>query len=154
MLFADKFWSTYCGNQPNELLKLAQNAPPAFPYLTEVLIKAHLKRFPYPENGLNEIENTMLRLIMEGQHNRKSLMGTMLQWQHLYGFGDWQYEMYLNHLSPLLRESPDLQLNELGMSIYRKTANFLQHSNHNYQWGGCQHRDFFYDENAGRLNKK
>ena len=151
--FADQAWVSYCSSDHRSLFQLAGTAPDAFPYFNEALIQTHFKRFPSSKNGLNEIEATILSLIKEAKHSRSTLIGAMLKWQNLYGFGDWQYDMYFNNLQPLIKEGNKLELTEMGEKVLNGSANFLEISQHNYYWGGAHNRDFYYDSENGKLNK-
>lgn len=151
--YADQCWESYCSADHRPMLQLAADAPLTFPYFNEALIQTHFKRFPKAKNGLNEIEETILRLIKSEKHSRSTLIGALLKWQELYGFGDWQYEMYLNNLQSLFKEGAQLELTETGEKVLAGSVNFMELSQHHYHWGGVHNRAYYYDTQKSQLNK-
>jgi hypothetical protein len=91
--FGQDLWMAYKGNHLEELIRLAKNQSPAFPYLQEV-VKAHVERFPKdgtegrPERVLQEITkniSTDFHQVFKEFWSRESI----------YGFGDTQLkELY------------------------------------------------------------
>jgi hypothetical protein len=88
-----ELWTVYKDNNFEELIRLAKNHSPAFPYLQEV-VKAHVERFPKdgpkgrPERVLEEITkniSTDFHEVFKEFWSRESI----------YGFGDTQLkELY------------------------------------------------------------
>jgi hypothetical protein len=59
--YADYIWQLYCSDSPLRLETVYKFNPMSpFHYLTTA-IEAHLQRFPSIENGLNNIENTIIK---------------------------------------------------------------------------------------------
>ncbi|MGB5499998.1 MAG: DUF1835 domain-containing protein, partial [Maribacter sp.] len=99
--FADYVWQLYCSDNPIRLENLTDFKNNQYHYLSDA-IKAHLKRFPTIKNGLNDIENHVLRLSFEKKpKSKKELVRTVLMDQGVYGFGDSQYERIITTLKPL-----------------------------------------------------
>jgi hypothetical protein len=105
--FGQDLWAAYKSDDLEELIRLAKNQSPAFPYLQEV-VKAHVERFPKdgtkgrPERVLEEITkniSTDFYKVLTEFWNRESI----------YGFGDTQlkhlYDRQSNAL-PLTRVLP------------------------------------------------
>jgi hypothetical protein len=65
--FGQDLWAAYKSDDLEELIRLAENQSPAFPYLQEV-VKAHVERFPKdgtkgrPERVLEEITKIFQRI--------------------------------------------------------------------------------------------
>ena len=91
--FGQDLWAAYKSDDLEELIRLAKNQSPAFPYLQEV-VKAHVERFPKdgtegrPERVLEEITkniSTDFHQVFKEFWSRESI----------YGFGDIQLkELY------------------------------------------------------------
>ena len=91
--FGQDLWAAYKSDDLEELIRLAKNQSPAFPYLQEV-VKAHVERFPKdgtegrPERVLEEITkniSTDFHRVFKEFWSRESI----------YGFGDTQLkELY------------------------------------------------------------
>ena len=86
--FGQDLWAAYKSDDLEELIRLAKNQSPAFPYLQEV-VKAHVERFPRdgskgrPERVLEEITkniSTDFHEVFKEFWSRESI----------YGFGDTQ----------------------------------------------------------------
>lgn len=148
--FATNFWMIFCSNDPKDLLVLANRYEQQFPYLPAA-VKAHLKRFPSTHNGLNDIENRMLKVVHSGVKDRKEVVKTLIQEEQNYGFGDWQYFVYLKNLYPLLNDDEGLRLNALGEKVMQGEEDFMKWANHDYFWGGAYFKDYRWDNNANQL---
>ncbi len=142
LLFAHSIWKVYNSNNHKELKTLANATPIAFNYLDDA-IYAHFQRFPRVENGINEIEQFFLKTIQEKQPIApRDLIKSALQRHNFYGFGDLQYEKYLNNLAPLLKWEEAVYLNKLGEKVLERKANFLMYANHIYRFGGVTNTNF------------
>lgn len=147
--YVSEVYLAYCYNDPHQLM----NQPfehSKFPYLKGA-IAAHLKRFPFENSGLNEIEITMLDFLSKGVLGQNDLVMKMLQWQKstYYGFGDTQYSIYLKRLQPFYNR--DFQLNDIGEKVIRGQSSADGLINRNYQLGGVKVSGFEYDENKKTL---
>lgn len=69
--FADYVWQLYCSNNPLALENLRDFDNYQFQYLAPA-IKSHLKRFPSIANGLNEMEQRILKQVQENKYTDKS----------------------------------------------------------------------------------
>ena len=147
--YASEVYLAYCDNDPHQLITHPFKHS-KFPYLKGA-IAAHLKRFPFKDTGLNEIEMTMLDFLSEGDSEQNDLVMKMLQWQKstYYGFGDTQYSIYLKRLHPLYNKA--FQLNDIGEKVIRGQSTADGLINRNYQLGGLNVADFEYDENKKAL---
>uniref|UniRef100_UPI0040485244 hypothetical protein n=1 Tax=Roseivirga sp. TaxID=1964215 RepID=UPI0040485244 len=91
---ASDAYLAYCSEDPRDLETFILLPSNVFPYLN-LALSAHLKRFPSSETGFNVIEQKIIDLIKEGDTSLKRLIGALLKWQNLFGFGDLQYLQYL-----------------------------------------------------------
>src|SRR5690606_24602721 len=121
--YADYVWQLYCSDNPIRLVNLSDYGQFQFDYLGGAL-QAHLKRFPTIKNGLNEVENNVLKLSLKQKPKSKTeLMATVLDNQGLYGFGDTQYERVITKLKPLfssfnpVRDRKSTRLNSSHVKI-------------------------------------
>lgn len=113
--FASRFWKAWTSGDPREL-EFALEPHPRFIYLQDAM-RAHFQRYPEADTGLNLIEKTMLTFIDNGDLTRRQVIGAMLRWQRDYGFGDLQYEKYLDDLSGLISGTEILRLSEVGAAV-------------------------------------
>lgn len=141
--YAKTAWEAYAHPDPENLQKLAPSS--AYKHL-EPALAAHFTRLP-ERNGLNEIEEKMLRLIKEGINEERKLIGTMLSNQGYFGLGDLQYLHYLDQLSPLLEENT-LEINELGNMVLQGVTVFPQP----HQYIGGVFRPDYYQNQWGRTS--
>src|SRR5690606_7043042 len=99
--YADYVWQLYCSDNPIRLENLKDFDSFQFSHLSGA-IEAHLMRFPTIRNGLNEVENNILRLARNAKPKTKvELLDTVLRNQGRYGFGDTQYDRVMTKLKPL-----------------------------------------------------
>ncbi|MCF6348529.1 MAG: DUF1835 domain-containing protein [Flavobacteriaceae bacterium] len=99
LLFAKQSWELYVENNKETLKEFDFDQCSKFNYLQQA-ISQHLQRFP-SQNGLNQIENKILRIINTGVSDRNSIVNELLLWQQketVYGFADSQYFLYLKKL--------------------------------------------------------
>lgn len=108
--FASDVYAAYCSSSPQSLFTYTIIPSDEFVYLSEA-ISTHYRRFPYKGIGLNEIEQQMIFFIQEGVKEPRKLVGKMLTWQTIYGFGDLQYFKILERLKPLFENFEKLELN-------------------------------------------
>jgi len=120
-LFAQKAWEVYVENGINSLKDFDFNKSKKFIYL-QVAIDQHLLRVK-DEDGLNQIDYQILKLINVGFHNEKDLLKELLHWQKentVYGFGDLQYKNYIKKLGDfLVFENEKINLNKKGKEIIK-----------------------------------
>ncbi|BDD12469.1 hypothetical protein FUAX_49010 (plasmid) [Fulvitalea axinellae] len=148
---ADRAWQAYAGTDPRVLESEAITEHKGLPYLSEA-IKAHLKRFPDSQTGLNVIEQSLLSIIENGYDTPQKAVGAILRSQGVYGFGDTQYETYIKELAPLLDKGPVLRLNELGRNALLGQANVSSEIGlENRYLGGALAGSYRWDNDKNRL---
>ena len=151
--YADYIWQLYCSNSPLRLetvYKFKNTTP--FQYLTSA-IEMHLKRFPSIENGLNEVENRILKTADNKQTETKNkLIHQLLKQQNDYGFGDIQYENSINELKKLFSSFNPVELSKKGKQVLENQINYYAHlRNDNSYLGGSKKYSFLYHNKANKL---
>lgn len=154
MEYADYVWQLYCSDNPIRLENLKDFGSFQFPYLSEA-IRAHLMRFPTIKNGLNEVENNILRLSDKVKPQSKmELMATVLKNQGRYGFGDIQYERLFTKLNPLFTSFNPVKLSKKGNEILKgKTSYYSCIQDNDAYLGGALKYNFLYNTNTDRILK-
>ncbi|MBC2840510.1 DUF1835 domain-containing protein [Robiginitalea sp. SC105] len=152
--YADYVWQLYCSDNPIRLENLTDFENYHFDYL-ENSIQAHLKRFPSIRNGLNELENRVLKAVAdEKPTSKKALMKFLLNNQGWYGFGDSQYQRILTNLKPLFSSFSPVRLNKTGKDILdRKTSYYSVIRDNEAYLGGALKYNFLYNTDSGRILK-
>ena len=144
---AAKVWKAYCHTNPQSLMEWAGKADPVFVYLKPAF-QAHLKRFPNPTTGLNEIEMQLLKELEGEPVEPRKVIGNMLRWQDWYGFGDLQYEVYLSQLKGLYQVADGkLTLSQAGRSVLQ--GDIKHHPKESWVFGGVSRTGWNYE--SGRL---
>jgi hypothetical protein len=146
-------WRTYCGKDHN-ILKPYIIKNSSFEYMTNCL-KAHLKRFPHQESGLNVLEDNILRLIRDNPIKSKHhLLGYSLNYQGYYGFGDTQLQRLIDKLSLFFDETEEgLELNRKGHEALLRQHNFATEINNNMIYGGLNRLDYQFSVAQNKLIK-
>lgn len=121
LLFAKTVWEAYTSTGLEKLQSIEDSL--TFKHVKPA-IQAHLTRLPQA-NGLNAIEEKILRLIKAGVNEERQLIGTMLRDQGYFGLGDMQYFHYLNQIRTLLKKEV-LEVNDWGNKILDGKAVFPQ----------------------------
>ncbi len=152
--YADYIWQLYCSNNPIRLENLTDFNKYQFHYLSDA-IHTHLKRFPSIKNGLNDIENHILKLAVEQKpSNRKQLMSTILQNQGIYGFGDIQYDKVISNLKPLFSSFNPVRLSKKGKEILDGQTSYYSSIRDNEVYlGGALKYNFLYNISSDRILK-
>ena len=152
--YADYVWQLYCSDNPIRLENLSDYSEFQFDYLSGA-IHAHLHRFPSISNGLNEMENNMLRLAIEKKPvDRKSFLSDILQNQGFLGFGDSQYERALGRLKPLFSSFRPVRLTKKGKEILEnKTSYYSCLRDNDVYLGGALKYNFLHNTEADRILK-
>ena len=152
--YADYVWQLYCSDNPIRLENLTDFKNYQFDYLSEA-IKGHLKRFPTIKNGLNEVENHILRLSVDKKpKSKRELMRTVLSDQGVYGFGDSQYERIITSLKPLYTAFNPVRLSKKGKEILNGQANYYSSIRDNESYlGGAMKYSFLYNTQTDRILK-
>lgn len=151
--FADYVWQLYCSDSPLQLENVSryqQNT--TFKYLTSGLI-AHLQRFPSIGNGLNAVENNILKIATEQPLDSKNkLVGAILRDQKKYGFGDLQYFKKIDELKQLFQTFTPVTLNNTGHKVHQQLFNIYADVRNDISFlGGVKKYNFLYDNNASKL---
>ncbi|GAB5473684.1 MAG: hypothetical protein Mars2KO_17830 [Maribacter sp.] len=152
--YADYVWQLYCSDNPMRLENLRDFENYQFKYLSEG-IKSHLHRFPSIKNGLNEMENYILKLALEERPtSKKSFLGTILKNQGTLGFGDSQYDRALNRLRPLFSSFNPVRLSKTGKQVLdNQTSYYSAIQDTNVYLGGALKYNFLYNTNTDRILK-
>ncbi|OSY89086.1 hypothetical protein WH52_00030 [Tenacibaculum holothuriorum] len=153
--YADYIWQLYCSDSPLRLetvYNLNPNSP--FKYLEEA-IKAHLLRFPSIENGLNSIENTILKTAKENSFTSKEkLVGHLLANQEVYGFGDMQYFNKVEQLKKLFTSFNPVKLSKTGKKVLYNQMNYYSKIRSDFSYlGGAKKYSYLYVNSTNKLLK-
>ncbi len=146
-------WRTYCGKDHN-IFKPYIVTPSSFEYMGSCL-KAHIERFPNSKNGLNTLEENILKIVKDNEIKSKHhLLGYALNYQGYYGFGDIQFERIINKLSIFFDEADDaLTLNRKGHEALINQHNFASELNNDIDYGGVNRLDFQFNIEENKLIK-
>ncbi len=152
--YADYVWQLYCSNNPIRLENLSDFEDFQFDYLGDA-VKTHLKRFPSIANGLNDMENNILKLGFDKKPtSRNEFLGTILKNQGNLGFGDSQYDRALNRLKPLFRTFNPVSLSKKGKEILEgKTSYYSCIQDNDVYLGGSLKYNFLYNTESSRILK-
>ena len=151
--YADYIWQLYCSDSPLRLetvYKFKNNTP--FQYLTSA-IEMHLKRFPSIENGLNQIENTILKTAdLHQTESKNKLIHQLLSTDNNYGFGDVQFEKSINDLRKLFYSFNPVKLTKKGKEVLDNQNNFYADLRNDISYlGGSKKYSFLYNNKANKL---
>jgi len=152
--YADYVWQLYCSDNPIRLENLKDFDSFQFSHLSGA-IEAHLLRYPTIRNGLNEVENNILRLARSAKPKTKiELLNTVLRNQGRYGFGDTQYERVITKLKPLFTNFNPVKLSKKGIEILEgKTSYYSCIQENDAYLGGALKYNFLYNSESGRILK-
>ena len=152
--YADYIWQLYCSDNPIRLENLRDFNEYQFDYLSDA-IRSHLHRFPSIKNGLNEMENMILRLATEKKPtSKKAFLSTLLKNQGSLGFGDSQYERALSRLKPLFSTFNPVRLTKTGKEILdNQTSYYSCIQDNDVYLGGALKYNFLYNTDAERILK-
>ncbi len=153
--YADYIWQLYCSDSPLQLenvYKLNQNS--TFSYLEEA-IKNHLLRFPSIENGLNHIENSILKTANNNQFKSKTqLVNKLLINQENYGFGDSQYFNKIDQLKNMFTSFNPLKLSKTGKKVLHQQTNYYGKMRSDFSYlGGAKKYSYLYVNTTNKLLK-
>lgn len=152
--YADYVWQLYCSNNPMRLENLTDFDDYQFDYLGGA-IKSHLKRFPSITNGLNNMENNILRLALDKRPaSKKDLLTTVLQNQDNLGFADSQYERAITRLKPLFTAFNPVRLTKKGKEILDgQTSYYSCIRDNDVYLGGSLKYNFLYNTDTSKILK-
>ncbi|WP_435263180.1 DUF1835 domain-containing protein [Tenacibaculum sp. nBUS_03] len=153
--YADYIWQLYCSDSPLRLENIHQlNSSSPFVYL-EVAIKEHIQRFPSIKNGLNKIENSILKTANQ-QHfkNKNELVDSILASQEVYGFTDNQYFNKLQQLKKLFTSFDPVKLSKMGKKVLDDQVNYYGQIRSDFSYlGGSKKYSYLYINNTNKLLK-
>jgi len=152
--YADYVWQLYCSDNPIRLENLKDFDSFQFAHLSGA-IEAHLLRFPTIKNGLNAVENNILKLAIDTKPKTKSaLLQAVLNNQGVYGFGDTQYERVITKLKPLFSNFNPVRLSKKGKEILEgKTSYYSCIQENDAYLGGALKYNFLYNSETNRILK-
>ncbi|MCO7185363.1 DUF1835 domain-containing protein [Tenacibaculum sp. XPcli2-G] len=153
--YADYIWQLYCSDSPLPLENAHKFNPKSpFVYL-ENAIKAHLLRFPSIENGLNYIENNILKVANEHTFaNQDKLLRNLLTHQENYGFGDIQYVNKLESLKKLFTTFDPVKLSKTGKKVLQNQTNYYAKIRSDFSYlGGAKKYSYLYVNSTDKLLK-
>ena len=151
--YADYIWQLYCSDSPLRL-ETVYNFNPMSPFQhLESAIEAHLKRFPSIENGLNFVENNILKTANSHQFKSKQeLITNLLREDDIYGFGDLQYENHLKNLHKLFSSFNPVKISKKGKEVLEKKLNFYGQIRTEYtDLGVSKKYSFLYQSSSDKL---
>lgn len=146
-------WRTYCGKDHNILKPyIVKNS--GFKYMSNCL-KAHLKRFPHQQSGLNVLEDNILRILRDNPiKSEHHLLGYSLNYQGYYGYGDTQLKRLIEKLSIFFDKTENgLKLNRKGHEALLRQHNFASKINNNMVYGGVQRLEYQFSVEQNKLIK-
>ena len=153
--YADYIWQLYCSDSPLRLENVQYNPNSPFQYLTDA-IKSHILRFPSIINGLNTLENSVLKAVKENEFSSKEKMVSyLLNNQENYGFGDTQYFHKINEMKKLFTTSFNpVKLSKIGKKVLYNQMNYYAQirSNETYL-GGAKKYSYLYVNTTNKLLK-
>ncbi|MEM8895981.1 MAG: hypothetical protein AAGC88_15480 [Bacteroidota bacterium] len=145
---ASRVWECYCSAQHDQLLSMVESS--SLPYLKEA-IGAHLRRFPWTADGLNEHQRMILSWVAEGEANsERQLVGKCLQNNGYYGFGDLQYFNMVSELAAYINWD-EKELSEKGQSALAGQLKAIDLPEKKF--GGASTAEFVYDPEINNLVK-
>lgn len=146
--YANEVYNAYTDHDAESLYNYVLMPFNEFKYLNSAL-ESHMRRFPYSDTGLTEIESKIVSLIKSGIKNESKIVSALLKWQKHYGFGDLQYFLILKSMKGLFSDYATLQLKEdLSFLHVEKMMD------RNQQLGGACLKDWVYDVNEKTLTPR
>jgi len=151
---ADYAWQLYCSNNPIQMEKLFNYEVSEFPFLNSA-VQTHLERFPSVANGLNTMENAILKESKNKDHqSRNNLLFGSIKNQNNLGFTSQQYERALTRLQPLFQTFNPTTLTIKGNHLLANSTNYYGTiKDANVYLGGVLKYDFLYDTVDSKILK-
>jgi hypothetical protein len=153
---AREVWEAYSAGDPPALEMLSQRRSAGLPYLGKAL-QAHLKRLPNTTNGLNAVEYFFLDRLALGKLRERDLYYQFWDELKIYGFGDFQLDVYLNRLQQagvVKREDEMLSITELGEELLKGEADYHAFASSRNLWLGgipLESTPWRWDEEEGKV---
>lgn len=151
--YADYIWQLYCSDSPLRLETVYKFNPMSpFQHLAAA-VEAHLQRFPSIENGLNSIENNILKSAKKNQFTSKTeLITSLLESEKAVGYEDMQYENKIKDLRLLFHSFNPVKLSKKGKEVLENQLNFYGHiRNEDAYLGGAKKYSFLYNNTSQKL---
>lgn len=151
--YADYIWQLYCSDSPLRLETVYKFNPMSpFKYLATA-IEAHLQRFPSIKNGLNIIENTIIKTADSQEFSsKKEFVSELIKNEEVYGFGDLQYDHNINTLGKLFTSFNPVKLSEKGKQVLENQINFYGQLRDDISYlGGTKKYSFLYQNETKKL---
>lgn len=127
---ANQIWAAYCSSTPLTLETFA-GQPAGQLYHIGKALQAHLQRLPAIENGLNRIENFFLNLLAMADYRWYDLYSQFWNQLTVYGFGDFQLDVYMRGMisTGVIEEDGQLlSITSLGKEILNGEENYLAYA--------------------------
>lgn len=153
--YADYVWQLYCSDSPLRLETVNQfNPANPFYYLDDAL-QTHLQRFPSIENGLNNVENYILKIADQTTPKSKhDLVSDLIKNQEILGFGDLQYSQKLDKIRTLFTSFHPVKISRKGKKALENQLNLYQTLRNDHMYlGGVKKYSYLYHNATGKLLK-
>jgi len=131
-------WDAYCQPSPLDLEALSSSTSANLPFLGKA-IKAHLKRLPAIDNGLNSIEHFFLQRLMLGKYRWYDLYAQFWKEMKIYGLGDFQLDIYIQRMrraGVIEQNDQQLSITSLGMEVLENEENYIDYVSLQHRWLG------------------
>ncbi|WGK64763.1 DUF1835 domain-containing protein [Croceiramulus getboli] len=148
---AAEIWNVYNSGEPKDLQPYISKKS-SFTYLGSCL-RAHLERFADSTNGLNVLEENMLKLIDAHEiHTENQLLGYALKHQGFYGFGDLQLKKIMERLCPFYtHENGYYRLTSEGEAALSRAKNFIELIEDDTVYGRTQKYRYLYNRELNQV---
>jgi hypothetical protein len=144
-------WMAYTSGNPLSVYNLLERDMENLHLLIPAL-KSHLQRFPSMYNGLNKIQNALLKIIESGADNENAVIQSYFKSgsEKIFGIGDSQVLQYLKQLFPealaqeeaekgaVINTNGKLSLTPTGKALLEGKADFISLYPRNYKIGGAE----------------
>ena len=141
--FASDAWLAWCSDDPTDLENYVLLSSNEFPYLSAAF-EAHFRRFPSVQTGLTDTEEEIVDQVSKGITEERKLVGHLLRWQKVYGFGDLQYFQAIAQLKPLFEGGESLRLKPEVAAAY-KAGEAINLIKRDYRLGGARADEWAWD---------
>jgi hypothetical protein len=151
--YADYIWQLYCSDSPLRLETVCKfNSFSPFKHLVAA-VEAHLQRFPTITNGLNKIENTILKIAENQKFTSKNkFISGLIKEEKVYGFGNIHYDHHLKSLNKLFTSFNPVKLSSKGNQVLKNQINFYGQIRNDISYlGGAKKYSFLYQNETNKL---
>ncbi|HEY0272010.1 MAG TPA: hypothetical protein VGC22_02445 [Chitinophaga sp.] len=153
---AGNIWAAYCHFTPLRLEPFAGHPTGQLHHIGRALT-AHLQRLPAVGNGLNRIEQFFLGLLSMADYRWYDLYSQFWNQLTIYGFGDFQLDVYLRNMisAGVVDEKGQLlSITRLGREILNGEEQYGPYAARKEHYLGgipLQHTPWRWDEKAGKV---